>query len=269
LSILRTAVQTRIVNEDYVPEAKIWTENLNVYYGRKHVLYDINIRIPPRRITVIMGPSGCGKSTLLKSLNRMIEVVEEAKVIGKVYFNGIDIYDRGVSETWIRKRIGMVFQKPNPLPMSIYDNVAYGPRIHGIKKKRDLDEIVRRELEEVGLWEEVKDRLKDPAVKLSGGQQQRLCIARTLAIEPEVLLLDEPTSSLDPVSACRIEKLLKRLKNKYTVVVVTHDVHQARRIADYVVFLFLGRVMEMGLASELFNNPKDEITRKFIMGEMS
>ena len=247
----------------------IETRNLNVYYGDKHVLKDISVRIPEKRITAVMGPSGCGKTTFIKCLNRLIDLVDEARVSGEVLFRGVNIYASNVDVTYIRRKIGMVFQKPNPLPMSIYDNVAYGLKIHGIKDKEVLNKIVEKCLREVGLWDEVKDRLKEPASKLSGGQQQRLCIARALAVEPEVLLLDEPTASLDPLSANKIEKLLLRLKKQYSIVIVTHNVHQALRLADYVIFIYLGEVVEHGPSHEVFMKPKMTITRAFIRGDIS
>jgi len=247
----------------------IETRNLNVYYGDKHVLKNVSVRIPEKRITAIMGPSGCGKTTFIKCLNRLIDLIDEARVSGEVLFRGVNIYDSNVDVTYIRRKIGMVFQKPNPLPMSIYDNVAYGLKIHGVKDKKILDEVVEKYLREVGLWDEVKDRLKEPASKLSGGQQQRLCIARALAVEPEVLLLDEPTASLDPLSANKIEKLLLRLKKQYTIVIVTHNVHQALRLADYVIFIYLGEVVEQGPSHEIFMKPKTTITRAFIRGDIS
>lgn len=244
------------------------TMRLNVWYGRVHALKDVDVIIPSKRITAIMGPSGCGKSSLLKAFNRMLEV-EGARVEGKVYFHNLDLYSDSIDPTLIRRRIGMVFQKPIPLPMSIYDNVAYGVRISGIKDKRTLDKVVRENLEKVGLWDEVKHRLRDSAFNLSGGQQQRLCIARALAVEPEVLLLDEPTSSLDPASTQKIEELLKQLSKDYTIVIVTHNVHQALRLAEYVIFIFNGRVVEHGDAGEVFKNPRSSLTKAYIRGEFS
>ncbi len=244
------------------------SERLNVWYGRVHALKDVDVIIPSKRITAIMGPSGCGKSTLLKAFNRLLEV-EGARIEGKVYFRGVDIYSGSADPNAIRRKIGMVFQKPIPLPMSIYDNVAYGLRIGGVKDRRVLDKAVRENLEKVGLWEEVRDRLRDSAFNLSGGQQQRLCIARALAVEPEVLLLDEPTSSLDPASTKRIEDLLIRPSRDYTIVVVTHNVHQAMRLAEHVVFIFEGRVVEQGEAERIFKNPKGILTRAYIRGDFS
>ncbi len=251
---------------EYRPILK--SEKLNVWYRRVHALRDVDVIIPSKRITAIMGPSGCGKSTLLKAFNRLLEV-EGARVEGRVYFHDVDIYSDSVDPSTIRRKIGMVFQKPIPLPMSIYDNVAYGLRIGGVKDRRVLDKVVRENLEKVGLWEEVKDRLRDSAFNLSGGQQQRLCIARALAVEPEVLLLDEPTSSLDPASTKRIEELLKRLSRDYTIVVVTHNVHQAMRLAEYVVFIFEGRVVEQGEAERVFEDPRSILTKAYIKGDFS
>ncbi|MCD6260446.1 MAG: phosphate ABC transporter ATP-binding protein [Thaumarchaeota archaeon] len=251
---------------EYKPILK--SEKLNVWYGRVHALKDVDVIIPSKRITAIMGPSGCGKSTLLKAFNRLLEV-EGARVEGKVYFHDVDIYSDSVDPYTIRRKIGMVFQKPIPLPMSIYDNVAYGLRVNGVKDKRLLDEVVRENLEKVGLWDEVKDRLRDSAFNLSGGQQQRLCIARALAVEPEVILLDEPTSSLDPASTKRIEELLKRLSGDYTIVIVTHNVHQAMRLAERVVFIFEGRIVEQGDAEEIFKNPRSILTKAYIKGDFS
>ena len=252
-----------------IGEVEIVTRGLNVYYGNVHALKDVNIEVPRRSITAIMGPSGCGKTTLLRSLNRMVEIVDGARVYGEVVIGGVNIYDSGIDPVEVRKMVGMVFQKPNPLPMSIFDNVAYGLRIQGVRDKKKLRVLVEKSLKAVGLWEEVKDRLHEPATKLSGGQQQRLCIARAIAVEPRVLLLDEPTSSLDPISTATIENLFKKLKKKYTLVVVTHNVHQAMRIADYVIFLYLGRVIEEGPAEEVFERPRNELTRKFISGQVS
>ena len=251
---------------EYKPILK--SEKLNVWYGRVHALKDVDVIIPSKRITAIMGPSGCGKSTLLKAFNRLLEV-EGARVEGKVYFHDVDIYSDSADPYTIRRKIGMVFQKPIPLPMSIYDNVAYGLRVNGVKDKRLLDEVVRENLEKVGLWDEVKDRLRDSAFNLSGGQQQRLCIARALAVEPEVILLDEPTSSLDPASTKRIEELLKRLSGDYTIVIVTHNVHQAMRLAERVVFIFEGRIVEQGDAEEIFKNPRSILTKAYIKGDFS
>ena len=245
---------------------KIQTNSLNVWYGDNHVLQDVKLAIPERRITAIIGPSGCGKTTLLKSLNRMVELIEGARVEGRVLLDGRDIYDSDMDPAELRRRVGMVFQKPNPLPMSIYDNVAYGLRVRGIDDRVVLDEAVEEALERAGLWSEVKERLRDSAFNLSIGQQQRLCIARALAVGPDVLLLDEPCSSLDPISTSRIESLLTRLKNDLTLVIVTHNLQQARRIADYTAFLYMGRLVEMAPTEEIFENPREELTRNYIEG---
>ena len=245
---------------------KIRTNSLNVWYGDSHVLQDVKLAIPEGRITAIIGPSGCGKTTLLKSLNRMVELIEGARVEGRVLLDGRDIYDSDMDPAELRRRVGMVFQKPNPLPMSIYDNVAYGLRVRGIDDRAILDEAVEEALERAGLWSEVKERLRDSAFNLSIGQQQRLCIARALAVGPDVLLLDEPCSSLDPISTSRIERLLTRLKNDLTLVIVTHNLQQARRIADYTAFLYMGRLVEMAPTEEIFQNPREELTRNYIEG---
>ena len=239
-------------------KVKISTQNLNLYYGENHALKNINLDLYENKITAFIGPSGCGKSTYLKTLNRMNDLVPNVKIEGTVLLDGEDIYDR--------KKVGMVFQQPNPFPMSIYDNVAYGPRIHGIKNKAQLDEIVERSLKGAALWDEVSDRLKKSALGLSGGQQQRLCIARALAVEPEVLLMDEPTSALDPISTLKIEDLMDDLKSKYTVAIVTHNMQQATRIADYTAFFLVGEVVEYATTDELFTMPKDKRTEDYITG---
>ncbi|MBP6470912.1 MAG: phosphate ABC transporter ATP-binding protein [Chloroflexi bacterium] len=236
---------------------------LNVWYGKQRALTDITVDIPRRQITAIIGPSGCGKSTLLKSLNRLLDLNEQVRVTGQVFFDGRNIYDPGVDVTEIRTRIGLLAQKPFPLPMSIFDNVAYGPRIHGLANGR-LDQLVTAQLTAVGLWDEVKDRLKTPAVGLSGGQQQRLCLARTLAVAPEILLCDESTASLDPISARAIEDLLSGLKEAYTLVMVTHDIDQARRLADHVIFMWLGELVEHGPAAAFFEQPRQELTQAYL-----
>ena len=247
----------------------ICVENLNVFYGKEQALKDISIDIPDKKITAIIGPSGCGKSTLLKSFNRLLEPIDGVKISGKVYVNGENIYDQRVDVTYIRKKMGLLSQKPYPLPMSIYDNVAYGPRIHRVKNKRKLDEIVERYLKLSSLWDEVKDRLHSPASKLSIGQQQRLCLARGLAVEPDIILGDEPTSALDPKSSQRIEQRFLELKNKYTIVIVTHILRQAKRLADYLIFLYLGELIEHGPAQEIFENPKEDLTKEYIKGIIS
>jgi len=246
----------------------VQVRNLNVYYGKNQALKDVNLEIPKRQITVIMGPSGCGKTTFLKSLNRFLELTDDTRHTGEVLIDGEDIYASGMDVTEIRKKAGLLAQHPYPLPMSIYDNVAYGLRIHGMASRgHKLDEKVKHYLMEAGLWEEVKDRLHAPATGLSIGQQQRLCLARGLAIEPELLLGDEPTSALDPISAQHIEERLMALKQEYTIVLVTHILRQARRLADYVVFMYLGEVVEFGPAHEVFEHPQQERTRAYLAGQ--
>ncbi len=245
----------------------ISVHNLNVFYGDQHALKDVTVEIPERQITAIIGPSGCGKTTFLKSLNRLVELVEGTKISGKVLLHGLDIYRPDVDVTEIRKRIGLLSQRPYPLPMSIYDNVAFGPRLNGFKERHELDRVVEDHLRAAGLWDEVKDRLHVPASRLSAGQQQRLCLARGLAVEPELLLGDEPTSALDPISAQHIERRLLGLKENYTIVVVTHILRQARRLADYVIFLYLGELVEHGPAADFFNHPQEARTCAYIGGE--
>lgn len=245
---------------------KMATTDLSLYYGSNQALKDINLEIYANRITAFIGPSGCGKSTYLKTMNRMNDLVGGVKIEGKVFLDGEDIYDPKVDTTLLRKKIGMVFQQPNPFPMSIYDNVAYGPRIHGIKSKKQLDAIVEESLKGAALWDEVNNRLKKSALGLSGGQQQRLCIARALAVEPEVLLMDEPTSALDPISTLKIEDLMAGLKEKYTVVIVTHNMQQAARIADQTAFFLQGEIVEYAPARQLFSHPKDKRTEDYITG---
>ena len=243
--------------------------NLSVTYDGHQALSDITVDIPDGQITAIIGPSGCGKTTLLKSCNRLIDLTDGVRVQGEVLIDGVNILDPAVDVTQLRKKMGLLFQRPYPLPMSIYDNVAYGPRIHGLRDRRKLDEIVERCLKVSSLWGEVKDRLRSPASKLSVGQQQRLCLARALAVEPEVLLGDEPTSALDPQSAQQVERRLLELKGEYTVVIVTHILRQAKRLADYVVFLYLGELVEHGPAAEVFSNPRDKRTQAYLGGEVS
>jgi phosphate transport system ATP-binding protein len=245
---------------------KIITKDLNLHYGTNHALKNINMNIKEKSITAFIGPSGCGKSTFLKTLNRMNDLVSGVKIEGLVTIDGEDIYDPRVDTTILRKKIGMVFQQPNPFPMSIYDNVAYGPRIHGIKSKARLDEIVEESLKGAAVFDEVKDRLKKSALSLSGGQQQRLCIARALAVEPEVILMDEPTSALDPISTLKIEDLMSELKEKYTVAIVTHNMQQAARISDYTAFFLVGEVVEFALTDTLFTRPSDKRTEDYITG---
>lgn len=240
-------------------------EKLNLHYGAFHALKDINMQIDEHKITAFIGPSGCGKSTFLKTLNRMNDLVENVKIDGKVELDGKNIF-KDMDAITLRHKVGMVFQQPNPFPKSIYDNVAYGPRIFGITKKADLDEIVERSLRQAAIWDELKDRLNKSALGLSGGQQQRLCIARTLAVEPEVILMDEPTSALDPISTSKIEDLAMELKDKYTIVIVTHNMQQAARISDKTAFFLLGEVIEYNNTGELFANPRDERTESYITG---
>lgn len=244
---------------------KITIENVNLHYGNFHALKDVSMEIPEKKITAFIGPSGCGKSTLLKSLNRMNDLVEGCKITGKVLLDDQDIY-RNMDVNLLRKRVGMVFQKPNPFPMSVYDNIAYGPRTHGIHNKAKLDDIVEKSLRDAAIWDEVKDRLKKSALGLSGGQQQRICIARALAVQPEVLLMDEPTSALDPISTSKIEDLAMELKKDYTIVMVTHNMQQAVRVSDQTVFFLLGEVIETGNTEELFSMPKDKRTEDYITG---
>ena len=245
---------------------RIKVENLDLYYGSNHALKDISMDIKENSITAFIGPSGCGKSTFLRTLNRMNDLVDNVKITGTVLLDGEDIYSKDMDTTLLRKRIGMVFQQPNPFPMSIYDNVAYGPRVHGIKSKSQLDRIVEDSLKGAAIWDEVKDRLKKSALGLSGGQQQRLCIARALAVEPEVLLMDEPTSALDPISTQRIEDLMEELKKKYTVAVVTHNMQQALRVSDYTAFFLVGEMIEMADTKKLFSYPEDKRTEDYITG---
>ncbi len=247
-------------------KSKISVKALNLYYGSNHALKNVNMEIKSNAVTAFIGPSGCGKSTFLKCINRMNDLVENVKIEGTVLLDGEDIYDKRVDTTLLRKKVGMVFQQPNPFPMSIYDNIAYGPRLHGIRNKETLDEIVENALKGAAIYEEVKDRVKKSALGLSGGQQQRLCIARALAVEPEVLLMDEPTSALDPVSTLKIEELMEGLKKKYTVVIVTHNMQQAARVSDDTAFFLVGEVVEFGATSVIFSRPKDKRTEDYITG---
>ena len=246
--------------------SKITVESLNLHYGENHALKNVNMEIADHAITAFIGPSGCGKSTFLRCLNRMNDLVDGCRVEGKVIMDGEDIYDKRVDTTLLRKKVGMVFQQPNPFPMSIYDNIAYGPRLHGIKNKKELDEIVERSLQGAAIFEEVKDRLHKSALGLSGGQQQRLCIARALAVSPEVLLMDEPTSALDPISTLKIEELMETLKKTYTVVIVTNNMQQAARVSDDTAFFLVGEVVEKNATSEIFARPKDKRTEDYITG---
>lgn len=245
---------------------KICTKDLNLYYGMNHALKDVTMNIKENTITAFIGPSGCGKSSFLRTLNRMNDLIPDVAISGEVLLDGENIYDSRVDTTFLRKKIGMVFQQPNPFPMSVYDNVAYGPRIHGIKSKSKLDEIIERSLIDAALFDEVKDRLKKSALGLSGGQQQRLCIARALAVEPQVLLMDEPTSALDPISTLKIEELMSELKKSYTVAIVTHNMQQAARISDYTAFFLVGEVIEFAITDTLFTRPIDKRTEDYITG---
>lgn len=245
---------------------KISVKDLNLYYGDFHALKNISMELPEKKITAFIGPSGCGKSTLLKSLNRMNDLIDGCRIVGEVLLDGEPIYDGGMDVNLLRKRVGMVFQKPNPFPMSIYDNVAYGPRTHGVRSKAKLDDIVEKSLRDAAIWDEVKDRLKKSALGMSGGQQQRLCIARALAVEPEVLLMDEPTSALDPISTSRIEDLAVELKKQYTIIMVTHNMQQAARISDKTAFFLLGEVVEFSETEKLFSMPEDKRTEDYITG---
>ena len=241
-------------------------QNMDLYYGSFHALKNVNLNLASGEITAFIGPSGCGKSTFLKSLNRMNDLVEGCKITGDIRLMGEDIYDKRMDVSLLRRRVGMVFQKPNPFPMSVYDNIAYGPRTHGMRKKAELDEIVEKSLRDAAIWDELKDRLKKSALGLSGGQQQRLCIARALAVKPEVILMDEPTSALDPISTSKIEDLVMDIKKEYTIVMVTHNMQQAVRVSDTTVFFLLGEIIESGATGQMFSMPKDKRTEDYITG---
>ena len=241
-------------------------QNMDLYYGSFHALKNVNLNLPSGEITAFIGPSGCGKSTFLKSLNRMNDLVEGCKITGDIRLMGEDIYDKRMDVSLLRRRVGMVFQKPNPFPMSVYDNIAYGPRTHGMRKKAELDEIVEKSLRDAAIWDELKDRLKKSALGLSGGQQQRLCIARALAVKPEVILMDEPTSALDPISTSKIEDLVMDIKKDYTIVMATHNMQQAVRVSDTTVFFLLGEIVESGATGQMFSMPKDKRTEDYITG---
>ena len=260
-SVLRGRGSQNVHNETCIK-----VENLNLFYGEKQALHGINMEMPKKKVTAYIGPSGCGKSTLLRCINRMDDLVDSAKIDGKILLNGENIYDKAVNVAALRRRIGMVFQKPNPFPKSIFENVAYGLRIQGINDKRTLEETVEKSLRGAALWDEMKDRLNDNALGMSGGQQQRLVIARAIAIEPEVLLLDEPASALDPISTLKIEELINELKEKYTIVIVTHNMQQAARVSDYTAFMYMGELIEIGATSELFTNPVKKQTEDYITG---
>lgn len=261
-SLGRNRVEQSIHDEDIT----LTVDNLDLYYGEKQALFDVNMVIPRKKVTAFIGPSGCGKSTLLRCFNRMNDLVDSCRVDGGISLDGSNIYDKRVDVATLRRRVGMVFQKPNPFPKSIYENVAYGLRIQGINKKRVLDEVVERSLRGAALWDEVKDRLHDNALGMSGGQQQRLVIARTIAVEPEVLLLDEPASALDPISTLKIEELIYELKDKYTIVIVTHNMQQAARVSDYTAFMYMGKLIEFDNTDILFTNPSNKQTEDYITG---
>jgi len=260
-SVLRGKEESQHPNETCIK-----VENLNLFYGEKQALYDINMEMHKKKVTAYIGPSGCGKSTLLRCINRMNDLVDCAKIDGKILLDGENIYDKSVNVAALRRRVGMVFQKPNPFPKSIFENVAYGLRIQGVNDKRVLEETVEKALTGAALWDEMKDRLNDNALGISGGQQQRLVIARAIAIEPEVLLLDEPASALDPISTLKIEELINELKEKYTIVIVTHNMQQAARVSDYTAFMYMGELIEIGTTSELFTNPVKKQTEDYITG---
>jgi len=244
----------------------IETRNLNLWYGEKNALTDVNVKFEQNKVTALIGPSGCGKSTLIRCFNRMNDIVINCRVEGEIIFDGKNIYSKDVDVVDIRRKIGMVFQKPNPFPKSIYENVAYGPKIHGTRDKKVLDEIVERSLKAAALWNEVNERLSDSAMSLSGGQQQRLCIARAIAVEPEVILMDEPCSALDPIATSKIEELISELKQDYTVIIVTHNMQQAARVSDYTGFMYLGKLIEFGETKQIFETPREELTEKYITG---
>jgi phosphate transport system ATP-binding protein len=244
----------------------IRTENLNLWYGEKQALIDITMEVERNRVTALIGPSGCGKSTLIRTFNRMNDLIDGCRISGRLLIDNEDIYHPEADVVAIRKKVGMVFQKPNPFPKTVYENVAYGPRIHGVSEKRDLDRVVEKSLRDAALWEEVKDRLHDPATGLSGGQQQRLCIARCLAVEPEIILMDEPCSALDPIATAKIENLIDILKREYTVVIVTHNMQQAARVSDFTGFMYLGKLIEFGETTQIFEKPREELTANYVTG---
>lgn len=246
--------------------AKLYSKDLNLHYGPKHALKGINLDMKAYKVTALIGPSGCGKSTFLRSLNRMNDLIENVKISGSVFVDNVDIYNKKVDEVQLRKKVGMIFQKSNPFPKSIYDNIAYGPRIHGLRDKSKLDELVETSLRRSALWDEVKDELHKSALALSGGQQQRLCIARALAVDPEVLLMDEPASALDPIATAKIEELVYELKNTYTIVIVTHNMQQAARVSDYTAFFYMGQVVEFDLTEKIFTSPTEKQTEDYITG---
>jgi len=250
-----------------VSDVKIDVRNLSVWFGSNHVLKNIKIGFRPNAVTAVMGPSGCGKTTLIRAINRLNELIIGSRTTGEIYIDKEDIYSKETSVFELRRRVGMVFQKPNPFPISIYDNVAFGPRIHGVSDDKELQGIVERSLKEAALWDEVHDRLQDSALDLSGGQQQRLIIARALSVDPEIILMDEPCSALDPMATSKIEALMRKLAEKYTVIIVTHNMQQAARVSDYTVFMYVGEVVEYGITKNVFENPQNELTEKYITGE--
>lgn len=262
-------VKKTTVTELSILQHKVVAKDLNFFYGQKQALFDINLTIPERRVTALIGPSGCGKSTFLRTINRMNDLIDSTRIEGSMTIDGDNIYSKETDVVELRKKVGMVFQKPNPFPKSIFDNVAYGPRIHGNKNKTDLEEIVERSLRRSGLWDEVKNRLSESAIALSGGQQQRLCIARTLAIDPEVVLMDEPTSALDPKATQRIEDLIDELSMDYTIIIVTHNMQQAARVSDFTAFFFEGNLIEHGITERMFTLPKNKKTEEYITGRFS
>ncbi len=269
--VVRLAEADRAEDRTIDLKAKMETVKLSFYYGQFRALAEINIAVPENKILAIIGPSGCGKSTLLRSFNRMNDLVLKTRVEGEVLLDGLNIYMPGVDVVDVRRRVGMVFQRPNPFPMSVYDNVAYGPRLYGVRRRKDLDEIVERSLTQAALWDEVKDKLEQSGMALSGGQQQRLCIARALAVEPDVILMDEPASALDPVSTLKIEELMNALKTSYTIVIVTHNMQQAARVSDYTAFMMMdeqraGRLVEFGPTAQIFTNPKNQQTEDYVTG---
>jgi len=247
--------------------SKIVIEHLNLWFDDNHVLKNINLHIPEQAVTAIMGPSGCGKSTLLRCINRMNDFIPGTRIEGHILIDGKDIYHDTINVYELRKRVGMVFQKPNPFPKSIFENVAYGLKIHGVRDRKLLHEKVRKALIDANLWDEIKDRLHEPALELSGGQQQRLCIARALAVEPEIILLDEPASALDPISTAKLEELIRKLREKYTIVIVTHNLQQAARVSDYTAFMLMGEIVEFDVTTKIFTNPKDKRTENYLMGK--
>ncbi len=249
-----------------IKENKIYTEELNLFYGEKQALKNVSLNILPQKVTALIGPSGCGKSTFLRTLNRMNDLIDNVKITGKVFVDGVDIYNKRLDVVDLRRRVGMVFQKPNLFPLSIYDNVIYGVKLNGVRKKKILDEILERSLKQAALWDEVKDRLHHPGLGLSGGQQQRLCIARTLAVEPEIVLMDEPASALDPISTAKIEELIHELKKLYTLIIVTHNMQQAARVSDYTAFFYLGMVIEFDKTNKIFTQPKNKQTEDYVTG---